>query len=129
MRFTTLIALFGVAAASENKDMQALAKQEQQAVKGDMVALITLLDTIEMKNAPVMLTTIAARKSELQKELKANPDRKEEIRSELQTLLTLVENMEKEDFDAGLTTLAGRKDHLMSLHKEMAPMNLDSDSD
>ena len=54
MRFTTLIALFGVVAASENQDIQAIAKQQQQAVKGDMVALITLLDTIEMKNAPVM---------------------------------------------------------------------------
>jgi predicted double-glycine peptidase len=98
--------------------MIALAKQNHFAVKEDMKALNYLLETIEMKNAPVMITTIAARKSELQKELKAHPDRKEEIRQELQTLLALTEAMEKEDFEAGLASLGARKEHLMNLHKE-----------
>ena len=65
MRFATLIALVGAAAASKNQDMIVLARKNEFAVKEDMTALITLLDTIEMKNAPVMMTTIAARKSEL----------------------------------------------------------------
>ena len=71
-----------------------------------MLALIDLLDTIEMKNAPVMLTSIAARKEELKKEMKAHPDRKHEIKLELQTLLELTKKIEKEDFEAGLATLA-----------------------
>ena len=116
MRFVTLIALIGVAAADKNQDMVSFAQKNHFAVKSDMTALISLLDTIEMKNAPVMITTIAARKSELQKELKAHPDRKAEIREELKTLLALTEAMEKEDFETGLTTLGARKDHLMNLH-------------
>ena len=83
MKFTTLIALIGAVAASENKDMISLAKKHQEAVKEDMMSLITLLDTIEQKNSAVMLTTIAARKTELQEEMKAHPERKEEIKLEL----------------------------------------------
>ena len=82
-----------------------------------MTARVDLIDTLEMKNDPVMITTIAARKNELQKELKAHPDRKPEIREELKTLLALNEAMEKEDFETGLTTLGARKDHLMNLHQ------------
>ena len=116
MRFATLIALVSVAAAGKNQDIVALAQKNHFAVKNDMNALVDLIDTLEMKNAPVMITTIAARKSELQKELKAHPDRKAEIREELKTLLALTEAMEKEDFETGLTTLGARKDHLMNLH-------------
>ena len=64
-----------------------------------------------------MMTSIAARKIELQKELKDHPDRKEEIRKELKTLLALTEAMENEDFEAGLETLDARKDYLMNLPK------------
>jgi len=56
MKFTTLIALIGVAAAASNPDVIALAKKNELSVKSDMKALISLLDTIEQKDAEVMKT-------------------------------------------------------------------------
>ena len=56
---------FFVAAASKHQVMTALTKKSHLAVEGDIAALVTIQDTVEMKNAPVMMTTIAARKSEL----------------------------------------------------------------
>ena len=118
MKFTILIALIGVAAASQNPDVLALASLNKKALKDDMRATLNLIETLEQRNAPVMFTTIAARVSLLEKEIKVHPERKEEIRAELKTLLALTELIEKEDFDAGLAALGARKDHLMSLHKE-----------
>ena len=124
MKFTTLIALIGVAAAASNPDVIALAKKNELVVKADMKALVTLLDTIEKKDAEVMKTKLAARKTELKKDMKAHPERKEEIRSELVILKSVASAMEKKDFEAGLAALSTRKDHLMELHKQyQAKMN------
>ena len=124
MKFTTLIALIGVAAAASNPDVIALAKKNELVVKSDMKALVTLLDTIEKKDAEVMKTKLAARKTELKKDMKAHPERKEEIRSELVILKSVASAMEKKDFEAGLAALSTRKDHLMELHKQyQAKMN------
>ena len=128
MKFTTLFALIGAAAAAGNTQ-----DKEMLAIKDQMKSLSTLVEVAQTRKANSMISAISDRKAELENQMAlAGTDAdKRSVARELQFLLDLVGTVESNDFSLATKTLAHRKNKLMKysmIAKERSLTNLADDS-
>jgi len=95
MKFTTLFALIGAAAAAGNT-----LDKEMLAIKDQMKSLSTLVEVAQTRKANSMISAISDRKAELENQMAlAGTDAdKRSVARELQFLLDLVGTVESNDF-------------------------------
>jgi len=128
MKFTTLFALIGAAAAAGNTQ-----DKEMLAIKDQMKSLSTLVEVAQTRKANSMISAISDRKAELENQMAlAGTDAdKRSVARELQFLLDLVGTVESNDFSLATKTLAHRKNKLMKysmIAKERSLTNLADDT-
>ena len=116
MKFTTLFALLGSAAALGSADMKTLALKDQ------MKSLQTMVKTAQTHKASDMISAISDRKTELEYQLalQGSSADKQSVARELTYLLDLVQNIEQNNFEGATKTLAHRKNKLFKYQMHLA---------
>jgi len=113
MKFTTLFALLGSAAASS--DVKTLQLKDQ------MRSLQNMVKTAQTHDASGMISAITDRKAELEYQLALNGSAdKKSVARELTYLLDLVQNIEQNNFEGATKTLAHRKNKLFKYQMHLA---------
>lgn len=116
MKFTTLFALLGSAAAFGSADVKTLALKDQ------MKSLQTMVKTAQTHKASDMISAITDRKAELEYQLalQGSSADKKSVARELTYLLDLVQNIEQNNFEGATKTLAHRKNKLFKYQMHLA---------
>ena len=116
MKFTTLFALLGSAAALGSADVKTLVLKDQ------MKSLQTMVKTAQTHKASDMISAITDRKAELEYQLalQGSSADKKSVARELTYLLDLVQNIEQNNFEGATKTLAHRKNKLFKYQMHLA---------